>query len=297
MNNPNQLLEPGDLISVEPESIYMLSVEAEKAAKRLSAVQKVVQSDGEVVGVPVQEEADAAGEPASAPNSDQSQTATATSSGSSSSNQGAENSIANAVDGQDTQIAQSKRQPHKPKVKKQAALPEGVRPFHLPPFAAPFLFVPPFLEVSFSTCSAIYLRHPTLTRHRRRLRAPKSSEDSNTNQPRAFETIIQSDVPSPYSPLSDLFSLSWEHYVRNSPRVRSYIRRLKNEAKVGTNGHESARAADEWRKRLARRRGVTKSLGPQGKLVTVEALRRKGVRMRLMKKSKGSLQRCGSNRS
>ena len=43
------------------------------------------------------------------------------------------------------------------------ALPAGVLPFHLPPFAAPFLFIPPYLDVSFRTCSAIYLRHPTLS--------------------------------------------------------------------------------------------------------------------------------------
>ena len=33
--------------------------------------------------------------------------------------------------------------------------------FHLPPYASPFLFLPAYLEVSYQTCSFIYVRHPT----------------------------------------------------------------------------------------------------------------------------------------
>ncbi|KAH7105879.1 alpha-L RNA-binding motif-containing protein [Auriculariales sp. MPI-PUGE-AT-0066] len=35
------------------------------------------------------------------------------------------------------------------------------RKFHLPHFAPPFIFVPAYLEVSFPACSVVYVRHPT----------------------------------------------------------------------------------------------------------------------------------------
>ena len=57
-------------------------------------------------------------------------------------------------------------------------------PFELPEFASPFLFVPPYLEVSWPTCSAVYLRHPTA--------APGISE-----------------VPSPYEADGEVMRLAW----------------------------------------------------------------------------------------
>ncbi|SCV71942.1 BQ2448_4636 [Microbotryum intermedium] len=59
--------------------------------------------------------------------------------------------------------------------------------FELPDFAAPFLFIPPYLEVSWTTCSAIYLRHPTA--------GPGMSE-----------------VPSPYEADGEVMKLTWEYY-------------------------------------------------------------------------------------
>src|ERR1700753_3921106 len=38
---------------------------------------------------------------------------------------------------------------------------KGRTPFRLPDYATPFTFIPAYLEVSFLTCSAVYLRHPT----------------------------------------------------------------------------------------------------------------------------------------
>ncbi|CAO1618586.1 unnamed protein product [Parajaminaea phylloscopi] len=321
MTDPNRLLEPGDLLSVDAESIYMLSAEAEKLAKR-GALEEAQQGaeglmpaaaeEGEATqpseaAVDVAAEASEATESAStdkeasalAPETEVETEAEAEKSedaeapSQSASTQGSEAADAQPAQGK-------KQQAHKPKVKEVVPLPEGVRPFHLPAFAAPFIFVPPYLEVSYSTCSAIYLRHPTITRHRRTIPSPPRGSEASadvSSRSRQFETVIQSDIPSPYSPHSDAFSLSWEHYVRNSPRVRSDVRRLKHEAKVGTNGHETARAADEWKKLLARRRGVTKSMGTPGRLSTTESIRRKGVRMRLMKRSKRSLSRSGSRRS
>ncbi|KAG1848045.1 hypothetical protein DFJ58DRAFT_842986 [Suillus subalutaceus] len=37
----------------------------------------------------------------------------------------------------------------------------SLTPFNLPPYASLFVFIPAYAEVSFSTCSAIYVRHPT----------------------------------------------------------------------------------------------------------------------------------------
>lgn len=119
-------------------------------------------------------------------------------------------------------------------------LPPGVFPFHLPRFAAPHLFVPPYLEVSFSTCSAIYMRHPTLT---------------------SSGSKVSSDIPSPYPADSELFSLTWEHYAENAPRIRSDLRRLQLESRVGRNGFATQRSKDEWKRKVAVRRGWIKRMG------------------------------------
>jgi len=65
--------------------------------------------------------------------------------------------------------------------------------FNLPEFASPFLFIPPFLEVSFATCSTVYVRHPTA--------GPGRSE-----------------VPTPYDADGEIMRLAWEWYLGNSRR-------------------------------------------------------------------------------
>jgi len=69
-------------------------------------------------------------------------------------------------------------------------------PFHLPEYASPFIFVPAYLEVSFSTCSTIYLRHPNAR--------PGYSE-----------------IPTPYDADGEVIRLAWEWYSKVRPRVRS----------------------------------------------------------------------------
>ncbi|GAA5895993.1 hypothetical protein JCM6882_005581 [Rhodosporidiobolus microsporus] len=70
------------------------------------------------------------------------------------------------------------------------AAPSGPRPlrFKLPDFAAPFLFIPPYIEPSFTTCSAVYLRHPTAR--------PGVSE-----------------VATPYEADGEVMRLAWEYYA------------------------------------------------------------------------------------
>lgn len=77
-----------------------------------------------------------------------------------------------------------------------AVKPTAITPFHLPEFASPFLFVPAYIEVSYLTCSAIYVRHPTAR--------PGYSE-----------------IPTPYEADGEIVRLAWEWYQRVRPRVRT----------------------------------------------------------------------------
>ena len=69
-------------------------------------------------------------------------------------------------------------------------------PFYLPLYASPWLFIPAYIEVSFATCSAIYVRHPTAR--------PGYSE-----------------IPTPYDADGEIVRFAWEWYVKRRPRVRS----------------------------------------------------------------------------
>ncbi|GAA5996735.1 mitochondrial 37S ribosomal protein uS4m NAM9 [Rhodotorula paludigena] len=90
----------------------------------------------------------------------------------------------------ETPASESDSAPSTPAAPVLAGAPSGPRPlpFRLPDFASPFLFIPPYLEPSFSTCSAVYLRHPTAR--------PGVSE-----------------VPSPYEADGEVMRLAWEYYT------------------------------------------------------------------------------------
>ncbi|KAG2071212.1 hypothetical protein BDR04DRAFT_1098580 [Suillus decipiens] len=83
----------------------------------------------------------------------------------------------------------------KPPVK-LASTKSPLTPFNLPPYASPFIFIPAYAEVSFSTCSAIYVRHPTAR--------PGYSE-----------------IPTPYDADGEVIRLAWEWYPKVHPRTRS----------------------------------------------------------------------------
>jgi hypothetical protein len=74
--------------------------------------------------------------------------------------------------------------------------PKDLTPFHLPFYASPWLFIPAYLEVSFATCAAIYVRHPTAR--------PRYSE-----------------IPTPYDADGEVIRHAWEWYMRHRPRKRS----------------------------------------------------------------------------
>ena len=82
-----------------------------------------------------------------------------------------------------------------PKLKSTNSKPP-LTPFYLPPYASPWLFIPAYIEPSFATCSAVYVRHPTAR--------PGYSE-----------------IPTPYDADGTLVRYAWEWYVQRRPRMRS----------------------------------------------------------------------------
>lgn len=221
-SNPNQLLQPGDLISVEPSAVPMLSKELADKAKA-QKVNDAVSGEAEATEAAQAEAAEESKETES--------TTEAAATSSETTTESNESSSASAS-------------PSKDKGKnKEKTLAPGVLPFTLPDYAAPFLFIPPYLEVSFTTCSTIYVRHPTIVPYK------TASADGKTRW------TFRTDLPSPYPAGGELYSMAWEHYTRNAPRTRADARRVKLEAKVGRNGFESERAKDQNMKRSALRRG------------------------------------------
>ncbi|KAF5310046.1 hypothetical protein D9619_010489 [Psilocybe cf. subviscida] len=73
---------------------------------------------------------------------------------------------------------------------------KDLTPFYLPAYASPWLFIPAYIEVSFKTCSAVYVRHPTAR--------PGYSE-----------------IPTPYDADGALIRYAWEWYNQRRPRMRS----------------------------------------------------------------------------
>lgn len=236
-SNPNQLLQPGDLVNVEPEAVPMLSKElANKANKQ--KVNDVVSGESEAT-----EAAQAAEEEAAETKESNSDEATS-----------ADSAEATTSSESASSESTTQSQPSDKGKSREKTLAPGVLPFTLPDYAAPFLFIPPYLEVSFTTCSTIYVRHPTIVPSR-------TTSDGKTRW------TFRTDLPSPYPAGGELYSMAWEHYTRNAPRTRADARRVKLEAEVGRNGFDTMRAKDQNMKRSALRRGW-------GRTKTVEGWRR-----------------------
>lgn len=236
-NNPNQLLQPGDLVSIEPSAVPMLSQELANKAKQQS-VNDAVSGEAEATQAAQAADAETPAAVSEASETKESEGATVpepTSGASAETTEGQED--ANTTASSDEGKGKGKGK------EKEKVLPAGVLPFTLPDYAAPFLFVPPYLEVSFTTCSTIYVRHPTIVPYK------TVSPEGKTHW------TFRTDLPSPFPAGGELYSMAWEHYTRNAPRTRADARRTKLEAKVGRNGFESQRAKDQNSKRSALRRG------------------------------------------
>lgn len=239
-SNPNQLLQPGDLISVEPSAVPMLSEELAKKAKA-QKVNDEVSGEAEATQAAQQEQAE---EVKQSESNEADSTEAASSSAPSS--ETASSSEATSETQASTPTSSDKGK------NREKTLAPGVFPFTLPDYAAPFLFIPPYLEVSFTTCSTIYVRHPTIVPHR------TAGPDGKARW------TFRTDLPSPYPAGGELYSMAWEHYTRNAPRTRADARRTKLEAQVGRNGFETQRAKDQNMKRSALRRGWGRTKSVEG---------------------------------
>ena len=248
--DPGYLLQPGDLISVEPSCVPMLNGHVAKRVQADRERHAVKKSPPEVQEspTPTKENGDAS------VMTERSEANASAENGMALSESGESAEGAPAAASEDvkpaTNTAEHSEERSKSQHSAQNDLPAGVLPFHLPPFAAPFLFVPPYLDVSFRTCSAIYLRHPTLSTSI--IRSRNNNRDSKRS---STEVVYRTDIPSPYPAGGDMFGLAWELYVRNAPRVRSDERRTKHIGRYGHNGFEAARAFEQDRRRVAIRRG------------------------------------------
>ncbi|KAH9944669.1 hypothetical protein B0H21DRAFT_809843 [Amylocystis lapponica] len=173
--DPNTRLAPGDMVSVDPEAIRFLQASAAPQETKPST-QATTQDDSS---------ADAAEATAEEVSSEE-QSASADSLDSDTSPD-AETS---------SKKVSSAAPPPKPTKKSQ------LTPFHLPPYASPFIFVPAYIEASFATCSAIYVRHPTAR--------PGYSE-----------------IPTPWDADGEVVRAAWEWYSRVRPRMRSKSQRAR----------------------------------------------------------------------
>jgi len=147
--NPNALLNPGDMVSVDPAAMPLL---------RIRQVEEEAQVEEK------EEETTTTAETAST-------------------------SESSAKDKAQAQVEEAPA-PKEPTEKKPSA-----PKWTLPAFAAPNLFVPAYIEPSFATCSAVYVRHPTAR--------PGYSE-----------------IPSPYDADGEVMRFAWEWYAKHRPRMR-----------------------------------------------------------------------------
>ncbi|RPD56555.1 alpha-L RNA-binding motif-containing protein [Lentinus tigrinus ALCF2SS1-7] len=158
----NTRLAPGDMVSVDPKAIRFLQPEAEIKEEAEAEDAEAAESSPEESAADEGAEAEASAESA------------------------AESESSPKVAPSTSKFAK--------KSKPSAAT--GLTPFHPPPYASPFLFVPAYLEPSFSTCSVIYLRHPTAR--------PGYSE-----------------IPTPWDADGEVVRLAWEWYSKRRMRIRS----------------------------------------------------------------------------
>ena len=209
--DPNILLEPGDLYSVTPKEMYLLrpsdrpfSVQKGKSAGDEQAddaeagegegvdVAQAESSESAEEAVIAKEEGAGAGRDATSP-AGGAEGSTADVSTQASADESSASSAPEATPAPSSSSPSKKNRPTAG-ARKQAELP-GL-PFTLPDYAAPFIFIPAYLEVSFATCSAVYVRHPTAR--------PGYSE-----------------IPSPYEADGEVMRLGWEFYKGVGRRRRN----------------------------------------------------------------------------
>ncbi|EIW75934.1 alpha-L RNA-binding motif-containing protein [Coniophora puteana RWD-64-598 SS2] len=194
-SNANTRLAPGDMITVDPKAIRFLQKPKDAAVE--------VEAEAESAADVVAEEAAAETAPAE-PTPEQTSAAAAAEAEAEAASAPAEGEgEASSTPAPTTPKPKSTkptkstpRQPWEPRTPPSSTAAAPLTPFHPPAYSAPWLFVPAFAEVSFATCSAVYVRHPTAR--------PGYSE-----------------IPTPYDADGEIVRLAWEWYVKVRPRNRS----------------------------------------------------------------------------
>ncbi|OCH92429.1 alpha-L RNA-binding motif-containing protein [Obba rivulosa] len=173
--NPNTRLAPGDMVSVDPKAIRFLQKSA----------------------APKEEPEEAPEEQAATSLEASSEDATASEASADEAVTSESDSESASTSGTDSTPSETPSKPSHPSRYRSRLLGmTGLTPFYLPPYASPFIFVPPYLEPSFATCSVVYLRHPTAR--------PGYSE-----------------IPTPWDADGSIVRLAWEWYSKRRPRIRS----------------------------------------------------------------------------
>ncbi|TFK47369.1 alpha-L RNA-binding motif-containing protein [Heliocybe sulcata] len=198
--NANTRLAPGDLVSVNPKAIRFLQPlpQSEQAAD---------------VKASPEAESESHAESSEDAKSDETAEPTDTTSATTAEGEPAAAETSEAAQEQAAPAAEEDKKPDNeeapraaPNTRRTTGSPNSIlralqknpnlTPFNLPQYASPWLFIPAYIEVSFATCSAIYLRHPTAR--------PGYSE-----------------IPTPYEADGEVIRLAWEWYSRVRPRIRS----------------------------------------------------------------------------
>ncbi|QRV93266.1 S4 RNA-binding domain protein [Ceratobasidium sp. AG-Ba] len=180
--NPNTPLNPGDMVSVDPAAIDML---------------RIVKPPTETPE-PSTPEAAATSKATEPAESESESTASAAESNPSDSEPKTET----------TPVVKPKSNLDAPKTfvdpkTKATVINHLGTSFSLPPYASPQLFIPAYIEPSFNTCSAVYVRHPTA----------RSG---------------YSEIPSPFGADGEVMRFAWEWYKNVRPRMRSRKERWIN---------------------------------------------------------------------
>ncbi|CDO78126.1 hypothetical protein BN946_scf184725.g5 [Trametes cinnabarina] len=168
--NPNTRLAPGDMVTVDPKAIRFLQPRSEPTVEDVEEVEEVAETEGKST------EESASDDAAESERSAETESASES----------------------EEELEKSTRRKRSQANRKPSHLLPGhdLTPFHLPPYASPFLFIPAYLEPSFSTCSVVYVRHPTAR--------PGYSE-----------------IPTPWDADGEVVRLAWEWYSKRRMRIRS----------------------------------------------------------------------------
>jgi hypothetical protein len=139
VNNPNTLLNPGDIFTVDPAAIPMLR------AKQQEAVAEEAEVEAEAAA-----EAEESAEGAETSTSQEVEA-------SSTSETPSSDAVAPQTESALPDAAETTSSPSSA----SSTPSKSDTHFNLPPYAAPHIFVPAYLLPSYLTCSAVYVRHPT----------------------------------------------------------------------------------------------------------------------------------------